>query len=110
MIVMQRESQHLTMKVHGDLWDNEKILGAFRASLVAARASILRIEHHSFVPQGLTAVALLAESHASIHTYPELEEAFVDYFSCAENPRVEDFVNMWREFGFDITSRQVQFR
>jgi S-adenosylmethionine decarboxylase len=35
-----------------------------------------------FAPQGVTALALLAESHASLHTYPEAGLAFWDCFTC----------------------------
>jgi S-adenosylmethionine decarboxylase len=35
-----------------------------------------------FEPQGVTVLALLSESHASIHTYPEVGSVFVDVFTC----------------------------
>ena len=38
---------------------------------VMAQATLLGITSHKFDPQGVTAVALLAESHISIHTWPE---------------------------------------
>jgi len=42
------------------------------------------INHHSFkfTPQGLSCVVLLAESHISIHTWPESEYAALDVFTC----------------------------
>ncbi len=40
---------------------------------------------------GLTLMVLLSESHASIHTYPELAYAAVDIFSCGDAD-VESFV------------------
>ena len=104
------EAQHLIMRIHGDLGDNAYILDAFTGCLAYARASVLRIESHLFVPQGLTAIALLTESHASIHTYPELEMAYVDYFSCSVKPRMDDFINMWKDFGFDVTDKKIQHR
>jgi len=39
---------------------------------------------HTFEPQGVTSLALLAESHLSIHTWPELGYAAVDAFTCGE--------------------------
>ena len=39
---------------------------------------------HSFEPQGLTGIVLLAESHISIHTWPERGEAAVDVFTCGD--------------------------
>lgn len=40
---------------------------------------------HEFAPQGITALALLAESHISIHTWPETGFAAVDVFTCGEH-------------------------
>lgn len=40
---------------------------------------------HKFEPQGVTAFAIIAESHISIHTWPESGKAFVDVFTCQEH-------------------------
>ena len=45
-------------------------------------ATLLESTEHIFPPDGITAVALLSESHASIHTYPEHQSCFVDIFTC----------------------------
>jgi len=37
---------------------------------------------HQFLPVGVTHVLVLAESHMSIHTYPEFGRAYVDLFTC----------------------------
>jgi S-adenosylmethionine decarboxylase len=42
----------------------------------------LKVVSRQFKPQGVTVLALLSESHASIHTYPEVGAAFVDVFTC----------------------------
>ena len=39
---------------------------------------------HRFEPQGLTGIVLLAESHISIHTWPERGEAAIDVFTCGK--------------------------
>ena len=50
----------------------ERVDKALRAAIDAARATLLEIRLHSFgAGQGVTGVALLAESHISIHTWPE---------------------------------------
>lgn len=41
---------------------------------------------HQFEPHGLTGIVLLAESHISIHTWPELGEATLDVFTCGNKP------------------------
>lgn len=48
-------------------------------------ATVLGKLSHKFEPQGVTAIALLAESHISIHTWPELGYAAVDVLTCGEN-------------------------
>ena len=56
---------------------------AARASC-AAGATVLSVHSHRFSPQGVTVVVLLAESHASLHTFPEAGLAFWDCFTCGE--------------------------
>jgi S-adenosylmethionine decarboxylase len=53
-----------------------------RRAAEAAGATVLQVLAHRFAPQGVTALALLAESHASLHTYPEHGAAFWDCFTC----------------------------
>jgi S-adenosylmethionine decarboxylase len=48
----------------------------------ATGAQVLQVVSHRFTPQGVTAIALLAESHASLHTYPEHGLAYWDCFTC----------------------------
>ena len=55
---------------------------ALTDALVAAGASVRQVVDESFSPQGVTVLALLAESHASVHTWPEHGTAHVDVFTC----------------------------
>jgi S-adenosylmethionine decarboxylase len=56
-----------------------------RAAAAAAGAHVLHSHFHGFGPgQGVTGVALLAESHISIHTWPEHGYAAADIFMCGE--------------------------
>src|ERR1700677_4494868 len=48
----------------------------------ATGATVLQVCTHKFEPQGITTVAILAESHASLHTYPEAQTVFWDCFTC----------------------------
>jgi len=53
----------------------------------ASHATFLNTVSHKFEPQGVTAVTLLAESHISIHTWPEERMAVCDIFTCGDaNP------------------------
>ena len=50
-----------------------------------AKATVLDLISNKFDPQGVTAIALLAESHISIHTWPESNYSAVDIFTCGQN-------------------------
>lgn len=51
-------------------------------------ATFIMTQSHKFEPQGVTAVTLLAESHISIHTWPENNTAVCDVFTCGSaNPK-----------------------
>jgi len=56
---------------------------AMRRASEAAGATLLSVKLHHFTPvQGVSGVAVLAESHISIHTWPEREFAAIDIFMC----------------------------
>lgn len=50
-----------------------------------------------FRPKGATYVLLLAESHLSIHTYPERQEAYIDLFTCNPEFQEEKLLNALRD-------------
>ena len=53
------------------------------AAAAAAHVQVVGLNLHHFGPQqGVTGVALLAESHISIHTWPEEGVAAIDIFVC----------------------------
>ena len=54
-----------------------------------ANATVLNLISNKFEPQGVTAIALLAESHISIHTWPESNYSAVDIFTCGQNMNPE---------------------
>lgn len=51
-------------------------------SLDRAGATVCDVVSKRFAPQGVTVLALLSESHASLHTYPEVGSVFLDVFTC----------------------------
>ena len=69
--------------------DEDFIKDALIKAAEAANATLLKIVSHKFEPQGVTALALLAESHISIHTYPEQNYAAVDSFTCGDHTNPE---------------------
>lgn len=65
------------------LADSQRLEALLRDAAVAAGATILHSHFHAFGPgQGVTGVVLLAESHISIHTWPEQQFAAADIFMC----------------------------
>ncbi len=74
-----------------DLWEAERLddLGhveaALREAVEAVGATILRVDLHHFTENdGVSGVAVLAESHMSIHTWPEIGYAALDVFVCGD--------------------------
>ena len=50
-----------------------------------ANAEILQTAFHRFAPQGVSGVVVIAESHLSIHTWPEYGYAAMDIYTCGEH-------------------------
>ncbi|KQQ86848.1 adenosylmethionine decarboxylase [Massilia sp. Leaf139] len=78
---------HLLADLHGIapelLTDADRIDVLLREAALAAGARILHSHFHTFGPgMGVTGVLLLAESHISIHTWPEVGFAAADIFMC----------------------------
>jgi S-adenosylmethionine decarboxylase len=53
-----------------------------RESVIAGGATVLQQHTHQFEPGGYSGVLLLAQSHASIHTWPEDGLVSIDVFGC----------------------------
>ncbi len=78
-----------------DMWqprhinDLEHVETALQQSIVAANATLLHMHLHKFeINGGISGVAVLAESHVSVHTWPEKEFAAFDIFTCGNtNPQ-----------------------
>lgn len=50
----------------------------------AAGATVVGSRFRRFAPHGVTGVVLLAESHVTVHTWPELGFAAFDVFTCGD--------------------------
>ena len=76
---------HLIIDLHEAerLDDLAHVERALRDCITAAGASLLHIHLHHFTPNGgVSGVAVLAESHISVHTWPECGYAAFDVFMC----------------------------
>ena len=74
-----------------DLWeaeglnDRDRIETALIDAVKAAGATLLHIHLHTFCEGGgISGVAVLAESHISVHTWPEKGYAAFDVFMCGD--------------------------
>ena len=86
---LSHQSKHLLLELYR--CDCEKLNDEFFLRCILnkaakiANATVLNLISNKFEPQGVTAIALLAESHISIHTWPEFDYSAVDIFTCGQN-------------------------
>lgn len=89
----EAQGKHLLLTLSGctsKLLDSEQYLrGVARNAAIAAGATVLQVFSHRFSPQGITVLVVLAESHASLHTYPESGVVFWDCFTCGHTCKPE---------------------
>lgn len=75
LIVEMWNAKHLTSL--------SKVREILIKSVKACKATLLNIDLHDFSPnEGISGVAILKESHISIHTWPEYKYAALDIFVC----------------------------
>lgn len=86
-----------------DMWhclyleDENKVKDLLKRAAEEAGASVLQINIHYFGEgQGVSGVAILAESHISIHTWPERNFAAFDIFMCG-NTNPESSLNFLKK-------------
>jgi len=62
----------------------EEVRDALVSAAKEAKATIIDISFHEFNPFGISGMVVIAESHLSIHTWPEYNYAAVDIFTCGD--------------------------
>ena len=86
---LSNQSKHLLLELYGcdfeKLNDESFLRCTLNRAAKLAKATVLHLISNKFEPQGVTAIALLAESHISIHTWPESNYSAVDIFTCGQN-------------------------
>ncbi len=79
---------HCLIELHGcpyELLNDEQFVSrAVETTAQITSSTLLKIVSCRFYPQGVTALGLLAESHISIHTWPEAGYAAADIFTCGK--------------------------
>ena len=85
--------KHCILELYGcdcaRLDDESFLRSAITNAALRAGATLLQLITHHFQPHGVTGLALLAESHISIHTWPESGYAAVDVFTCGDHTMPE---------------------
>jgi len=85
--------KHCILELYGcsaaKLNDEAFLRNTITQAVHLAGATLLQLISHRFDPQGVTGLALLAESHLSIHTWPESGYAAVDVFTCGDHTMPE---------------------
>ena len=86
---LSHQSKHLLLELYRcdyeKLNDESFLRCTLNKGAKLANATVLNLISNKFEPQGVTAIALLAESHISIHTWPESNYSAVDIFTCGQN-------------------------
>ena len=86
---LSHQSKHLLLELYRcdseKLNDESFLRCTLNKAAKLAKATVLDLISNKFEPQGVTAIALLAESHISIHTWPESNYSAVDIFTCGQN-------------------------
>jgi len=87
-IISQQKPKRAGTHLIADFWgvkvieNSQKIKSILVEAAKKSKNVPLGIKIHKFSPQGITGFILLAESHISIHTWPELDYVAIDIFSC----------------------------
>ena len=93
--------KHILFTLKGcpfELLDNEQNIKMLLYNATKeAKSTLLNLATHKFDPQGVTGVAMLAESHISIHTWPEKGMAVCDVFTCGDTAEPENAVEYMKE-------------
>jgi S-adenosylmethionine decarboxylase len=85
--------RHMLLELRGcnqAVLDDLKYLeNALVSAAREAGATVIDQSFHQFAPQGVSGVVLIAESHLSLHTWPEHAYAAVDIFTCGTTVKIE---------------------
>jgi len=94
LVWLKALGQHLLIELYGCdpgvLDDLEHVQQALLRAAEMVSATVIQVVSHKFQPHGVTVVVAIAESHISVHTWPEYGYAAVDVFTCSAEPLTTD--------------------
>ena len=102
---MEQEHQFIGQHVFGEFYgvDSHLLndLNFLQEMLIAgikeSGATLCSMQSKQFEPSGVTLLALLSESHASIHTYPDMGSLFFDAFTCGDECKPEKIAEVFEK-------------
>jgi S-adenosylmethionine/arginine decarboxylase-like enzyme len=90
------------------LLENENfVLSTLISSIIQGRMKLIKLFYKKFEDggKGITVVALIADSHIIVNTFPENYSLFLDIYSCTGYPinSIHEFIKMFKPEKFEIT-------
>ncbi|HGY11089.1 MAG TPA: adenosylmethionine decarboxylase [Desulfobacterales bacterium] len=79
------------------LLDKNRVEKALLQAAKNSGATIISSSFHGFKPQGVSGVVVIAESHFTVHAWPEHDYAAVDIFTCGDSIDLEVAINSMRD-------------
>ncbi len=102
--------KHIFLELYTDdanrLNDVNFIRDAMYQAAIVADTEPLDFAYYEFQPQGVSCVLLLAESHISVHTWPQFGYASFDIYTCGGNPEkgVEKLIEIFKPIRYTSTT------
>ncbi len=98
---------HVIAELHGcnpEILNNPELITQILLKAAKdAKVTVVDYITKKFEPQGVSAVVVISESHITIHTWPEIEYAALDFYTCGE----EDPEKAVREIAKDLGTREM---
>ncbi|MBU2547241.1 MAG: adenosylmethionine decarboxylase [Proteobacteria bacterium] len=103
---MKSLGKHLIVEFHGCSADRLNDKAGLETSILEAvrlsGATIIQPFFHQFSPHGISGIVVIAESHFSVHTWPEYGYCALDIFTCGDDIQADPAVDfLRRELGAD---------
>jgi S-adenosylmethionine decarboxylase proenzyme len=107
--LLAASGQHLLLDMVGGSFDklnDEQYLRQATLNIVKkTKMTLLGIESHKLEPKGISLVAMLVDSHLSIHTWPEYGTALIDFFKCGSGVNLQEHTDyVVEQYGGNVTA------
>ncbi len=115
---MKALGRHVLVEFYGcdseALNNKEKLEEVMQEAAVESGATVVSSVFHLFNPHGVSGVVVIAESHLTIHTWPEYGYAAVDLFTCGDSvdpwiafERMKEYLQAEQMFTMEIKRGQL---